>query len=29
VLTYKDSHLLPPELCEVRDGVAYFRGKSV
>jgi predicted phosphodiesterase len=29
VLTYKDSSLLPPELCEVRDGVAYFRGKEV
>jgi predicted phosphodiesterase len=29
VLTYKDSRLLPPELCEVRDGVAYFRGQAI
>lgn len=29
VLTYKDSVLLPPELCEVLNGVAYFRGKEV
>ena len=29
VLTYKDGRLLPPELCEVLDGVAYFRGKEV
>jgi len=29
VLTYRDGLLLPPELCEVLDGVAYFRGKEV
>jgi hypothetical protein len=29
VLTIKDGILLPPELCEVIDGVAYFRGKEV
>lgn len=29
VLTFKDSQLLPPELCEVINGVAYFRGKPV
>lgn len=29
VLTIKDGILLPPELCEVLDGVAYFRGKPV
>jgi hypothetical protein len=29
VLTYKDGMLLPPELCEVLNGVAYFRGKEV
>lgn len=29
VLTFKDGKLLPPELCEVLDGVAYFRGKAV
>ena len=29
VLTIKDGMLLPPELCEVLDGVAYFRGKAV
>lgn len=29
VLTIKDGMLLPPELCEVLDGVAYFRGKEV
>ena len=29
VLTFKDGKLLPPELCEVLDGVAYFRGKPV
>ena len=29
VLTIKDGILLPPELCEVVDGVAYFRGKPV
>jgi hypothetical protein len=29
VLTIKDGMLLPPELCEVIDGVAYFRGKEV
>jgi hypothetical protein len=29
VLTIKDGILLPPELCEVLDGVAYFRGKEV
>lgn len=29
VLTFKDGMLLPPELCEVINGVAYFRGKEV
>jgi predicted phosphodiesterase len=29
VLTIKDGKLLPPELCEVIDGVAYFRGKEI
>jgi predicted phosphodiesterase len=29
VLTFKNGKLLPPELCEVIDGVAYFRGESV
>jgi predicted phosphodiesterase len=29
VLTIKDGMLLPPELCEVLDGVAYFRGKEI
>ena len=29
VLTIKDGMLLPPELCEVINGVAYFRGKEV
>jgi UDP-2,3-diacylglucosamine pyrophosphatase LpxH len=29
VLTFKDGMLLPPELCEVIDGVAYFRGDAV
>ena len=29
VLTFKDGMLLPPELCEVIDGKAYFRGKEV
>lgn len=29
VLTFKDGLLLPPELCEVRNNTAYFRGKVV
>lgn len=29
VLTFKDGDLLHPELCEVRNGVAHFRGESV
>lgn len=29
VLTFKDGMLLPPELCEVINGHAYFRGKEV
>lgn len=29
VLTFKDGRLLPPELCEVLDGQAYFRGQCV
>lgn len=29
ILTFKDGKLLPPELCEVSQGVAYFRGKEV
>ena len=30
ILTYSsDGRLLPPELMEVVDGVAYFRGTSV
>lgn len=29
VLTFRDGQLLPPELCEVIDGKAYFRGEVV
>lgn len=29
VLTFKDGRMLPPELCEVIDGRAYFRGEVV
>lgn len=29
VLTFEDSELLPPEICEVRGDDAYFRGKRV
>jgi hypothetical protein len=29
VLTFKNGKLLPPELCEVLDGEAYFRGQTV
>lgn len=29
VLTFENGRLLPPELCEVIDGVAYFRGQRV
>jgi len=29
VLTFKDGMLLPPELCEVINGVAYFRGQEL
>lgn len=29
VLTFKDGDLCPPELCEVRDGKAWFRGEVV
>jgi hypothetical protein len=29
VLTFKDGHLLPPELCEVLNDIAYFRGEMV
>lgn len=29
VLTYENGRLLPPELCEVVDGIAYFRGQRV
>lgn len=29
VLTFRDGKLLPPELCEVHDGTAYFRGQVV
>lgn len=29
VLTFKNGDLLPPELCEVRGDVAYFRGEQV
>jgi predicted phosphodiesterase len=29
VLTVKDGKLLPPELCQVLEGVAYFRGEEV
>jgi Calcineurin-like phosphoesterase len=29
VLTYRNGRLLPPELCEIVDGVAYFRGAAV
>jgi hypothetical protein len=29
VLTFEHGRLLPPELCEIVDGVAYFRGQRV
>jgi hypothetical protein len=29
VLTFENGRLLPPELCEVINGVAYFRGQRV
>lgn len=29
VLTFEHGRLLPPELCEVIDGIAYFRGSRV
>jgi len=29
VLTFKDGRLLPPELCEVIEGHAYFRGYEI
>ena len=29
VLTFKDGKLLPPELCEVVNGHAYFRGERI
>lgn len=29
ILTFKDGMLLPPELCEVINGAAYFRGEKV
>jgi hypothetical protein len=29
VLTYKGGKLMPPELCQVIDGTAWFRGKPV
>lgn len=29
VLTFKDGHLLPPELVEIQRGIAYFRGAPV
>ena len=29
VLTFENGKLLPPELCEIIDGVAYFRGQRV
>jgi len=29
VLTWNDGELLPPEMCEVIDGKAYFRGRVV
>jgi hypothetical protein len=29
VITYQAGVLLPPELCEVIDGIAYFRGEAV
>lgn len=29
VLTFRDGQLLPPELVEVIDGTAYFRGQKV
>lgn len=29
VLTFKNGRLLPPELCEVIEGEAYFRGEKV
>lgn len=29
VLTYRDGRLMPPELVEITDGVAWFRGKPL
>lgn len=29
ILTFMDGKLLPPELCEILDGEAYFRGEKV
>lgn len=29
VLTWRDGELMPPELCEVVNGVAWFRGKAL
>ena len=29
VLTFKDGYMIPPELCEVVDGRAYFRAQQV
>ncbi len=29
VLTWRNGHLLPPELCEVSAGTAWFRGKAI
>jgi len=29
VLKFENGRLLPPELCEVIDGHAYFRGQRV
>jgi hypothetical protein len=29
VLTYRDGKLMPPEICEVVDGQAWFRGAPV
>jgi hypothetical protein len=29
VLTYRNGRLMPPDLCEIVDGVAWFRGREI
>jgi hypothetical protein len=29
VLTYRNGELMPPELCEIINGVAWFRGQEI